>query len=1068
MYVAVAVSTAILYVVARDSPVHGTNNGHTLTELATAVLALVIGVLALVRFYSRKRNTVLFLATGFLGSGLLDAYHAVVSSSVFPKFFPSPPPSLIPWSGFASRVFLAVLLWLSWVFCKQDAPAEPSRRVREWQVYAIVGGWVVVCWSFFAFAPLPIAYKQMPVFHRPQELIPAAFFMLALVGYVRRGEWKRDAFEHWLVVAITLCLAQALFMSTSDKLYDGMYIGSHVLKLLAYTCMLAGLLAAVYYLFAMEESVLAERTAKLRLEINERKRAEEESRELLRREQLALQKIREERGFADAIIESLPMLCAIINDHGRPLRWNRRFEEILGYSTNQIPQLNILETVAEPYRDLMQEKMREALEKGSSEAEACLITKAGVVPYLLTSARIVLDGQPCLAGVAVDISRTKQAEEQLKLQAAALNSAANAIVVTDAKGTIQWVNPAFTQLTGYSAEEAVGQNPRILKSGKHDQGFYRELWATILEGKTWHAELSNHKKSGEEYTEEMTIAPVRSAAGAIIHFVAIKQDVTERRQAQAELTKAKEAAEAANRAKSEFLANMSHELRTPLNGIMGMTELALQTELTPEQREYLMLSKCSAESLLNLINEILDFSKVEAGKLEFESIDFNLRNHVESCLKSLAARAYEKGLELNCEVAAEVPEVVNGDPSRLRQIIVNLVGNAIKFTEQGEVTLAVAAQSFGAEKIVLHFQVRDTGIGIPEERREAIFDAFAQADGSTTRRYGGSGLGLTISRRLVEMFGGRVWLESELGRGSTFHFTVQLAPGTPAEWTAPLACGDLRGVPVLIVDDNQTNRKVLEAMVTGWEMKPTLAGSADAALQRIQEAAEAGTPYRLLLVDAQMPGRDGFMLIEQLKREERLGAFAIIVLTSGGKCGDAARCRQLGVAGYLTKPVGRSELLRAIVQVLAPESGEEQQAPALVTCHSLREHSKNMRILLAEDNLVNRMVAVRLLEKHGYTVEVAGNGREAVAKVKADRFDLVLMDVQMPEMDGFEATAAIREHEKASGQHIPIIAMTAHALKGDRERCLAAGMDGYISKPFKVEELLANLEQKPQLTTSAP
>jgi two-component system, sensor histidine kinase and response regulator len=1063
--VAVVAGVIVFYILARHCSWHGTNEGHALTELATTLVAALVGFLALVRFYSKKLNTVLFLGAGFLGATLLDGYHALVSASVFKEFFPSPPPSLIPWSGFSSRLFLAVLLWLSWAFWKREQRLGPAGTVKERQVYLIVAAWVAACFSFFALVPLPLAYGHVPLFHRPQELIPALFFLFAAAGYWRKQEWKRDVFEFWLLLAILLCVAQSLFMSTSESLYDAMYVASHLLKIFGYLGTLIGLLCAVYYLFVMEETVLAERTVKLRSEINERKRAEEDGRELLRREQVALQKIREERSFADAILESAPMICVIFNDRGRPLRWNRRFEQVLGYSTNRIPQLNILDTVAEPYRSAMQAKLQEASSKGSSLSEACLITKNNPsVPYLLTAVRVVLEGQSCFAGVALDISETKKTEERLQLQAAALNSAANAIVVTNAQGVIQWVNPAFTRLTGYELEEAVGQNPRILKSGKHDQAFYQNLWTTVLAGKTWHSEVTNRKKSGELYVEEMTIAPVRSAAGEIIHFVAIKQDVTERKRAQVELTQAKELAEAANRAKSEFLANMSHELRTPLNGMMGMTELALQTELTAEQREYLTLSKCSAETLLALINEILDFSKIEAGKMDFEAVDFNLRGSLETCLKSLSQRAHEKGLELNGEIAPRVPEMLNGDPCRLRQIVVNLVGNAIKFTEEGEVTLAVDVERSQTDSVVLHFQVRDTGIGIPENRREAIFDAFAQADGSTTRRYGGSGLGLTISRRLVEMFRGRIWLESNVGRGSTFHFTVQLRCAIASAFRPSLRAAELQDVPVLIVDDNHTNRRILEVMLAEWKMKLTSVDGAGSALRQIWHAAESGNPYRLILIDARMPEVDGFTLIESLNQSHKLAAPAIIMLTSGGQCGDAARCRQLGVAGYLTKPVGRSELLEAILQVLGHRPQEPEQRQPLVTRHSIPEHCRQLRILLAEDNLINRRVAVRLLEKHGYTVEVTENGREAVDKMQLGHFDVVLMDVQMPEMDGFEATAAIRNVEKQSGNHVPIIAMTAHALVGDRERCLAAGMDGYISKPFKIEELLALMEKVPQLT----
>ena len=556
----------------------------------------------------------------------------------------------------------------------------------------------------------------------------------------------------------------------------------------------------------------------------------------------------------------------------------------------------------------------------------------------------------------------------------------------------------------------------------------------------------------------MTIAPVMSASGEITNFVAIKQDATDRKRMEAEMMRAKELAESANRAKSEFLANMSHELRTPLNGMLGMTELALDTGLTTEQREYLTMAKSSADALLGLINDILDFSKIEAGKLEFEAIEFELRNNLEATLKTLAPRAHEKGLELNCEIGPEVPELLVGDPTRLRQVVVNLVGNAIKFTEQGQVTVNVRVESTETEQAVLRFDVADTGIGIPADRQQQIFEAFVQGDGSTTRRYGGSGLGLAVSRRLVEMFGGRVWLESDPGKGSTFHFTARFGAVKRPSMPALPSLAKLEGLPVLVVDDNATNRRILEQMLRGWRLKPTLAEDGRSALRCLKEAAEAGRPFPLALVDSIMPEVDGCTLVRQIKDDPRLAAARIIMLSSGGLHGDAARCRAMGVVACLTKPTGHSELLNTILEAMGTEP-EAAELAMLVTRHRLREHRRGLRILLAEDNLVNRMLAVRMLEKHGYAVEVAMDGGEALRKYEAGQFDLVLMDVQMPEMDGFEATAAIRDMEKKNGGHVPIVAMTAHALTGDRERCLAAGMDGYISKPFRVEELLEEMER---------
>ena len=778
--------------------------------------------------------------------------------------------------------------------------------------------------------------------------------------------------------------------------------------------------------------------------------------------------LRERTELLDTLIQTSPV-GIIVHDQNRSVTLaNPAFCEIFGYTEQEcigrkLEELIVQQGAQEVFLANIQRIADGAVFQGPMKRQR----KDGtLVDVEVHAKRFVAEGKYSGAfALFLDITKRVEAERALRESEEVFRTLCAAAPVgvfrTNEDGIGIYSNERMTEIHGLTMEQ-IGANP--------DAGIHPDDVERVAAKRCSHYERGGRfsdqfrylKPNGETVWVSLQGGPILDSEGRRQGYVGVLEDITMLREAHEQMREAKEAADAASRAKSEFLANMSHEIRTPMNGIIGMTELVMETELDSSQREYLNAVKYSADSLLTVINDILDFSKIEVGKLSLDPIEFNLRDHLGQAMKILSARAHEKGLELACFVPPELPHFVVGDPVRLRQVILNLVGNAIKFTEKGEVVLRVEPEPpntnngnhlrQAGDGMSLHFAVADTGIGIPPEKQELIFEPFSQADTSTTRRYGGTGLGLSICSRLIGMMNGRIWVESEAGRGATFHFTARFGQASAASLPITADPAILDNMRVLIVDDNATNRQILDSTLSYWRMRPVCASGARDALAMLQEARAAGVPFPLMLVDCHMPDVDGFMLVERLQKLPELQDLVTIMLTSGGQRGDGQRCKELGIAAYLIKPVLQSDLLETLLRVMGPRS--DSAAPLqLVTRHTLREARLPLRVLLAEDNHVNQRLAVRLLEKEGHNVVVAGDGVQALEALEKQQFDLILMDVQMPLMDGVEATAAIRKREAGNGAHIPIVAMTAHAMAGDRQRFLSLGMDGYVSKPIHSRDL---------------
>ena len=929
----------------------------------------------------------------------------------------------------------------------------------------------------------------------------------------------------------------------------------------------------------------------------------------------AEEEILRQKAHFEQLFDNIPIGIVLLDEEYRVLKSNKAFHTIFGFEKGEVYRQSIDELLVPA------EMLGEAVNLSNQTIPGQAVNKETVrqrkdgslVPVNVYGVPIAVDGKRTgVFAIYQDISERKRAEEQLVKLSLAVEQSPSSVVITDVEGTIEYVNRKFTTLTGYSREEAIGNNPRILKSGETSAEEYSTLWQTICDGGEWRGEFHNRKKSGELYWESAFISPIRSAGGTITHFLAVKEDITERKKAEEalgeseerfrklagsaqdaiividsegkvsywnasaeqifgyrkedvtgrdvhhliadarhlsdfekgfahfrmdgrgpavgkriegsalrkdgtrfpvelavsamqfrgqwhavgivrdisdrkraeeemakytaelleaksvaedqarmllvqseELQHAREDAEQASHLKSEFVANMSHEIRTPMNGVIGMTGLLLDTALTPEQREYTEIIRTSGEALLTIVNDILDFSKIEAGKLTLEMIDFDLRDAVEESVELLASRAHEKKLELACFVYKNTPTAVHGDPGRLRQILVNLLGNAIKFTEHGEVIVRARVDKEIGDDVIVRFTINDTGIGISPEIQNRLFQSFSQADGSTTRRYGGTGLGLAISKQLSELMGGTIGVKSGVGKGSEFWFTVRLKKQRKPAGAAATKVG-LNGVRILIVDDNETSRKILSHLVQSWGMRMTTVESGKHALEELHHAQIENDPYAIGILDMQMPEMDGIELATAIRGNPEHSHMKLVMLTSMGQ-GTNRPALEAGIEQCLNKPVKESVLFDTLAEVLGSDilvhgsegiGGKENGMPV----EQAQQLPRNLRILVAEDNAVNQKVALRMLSKLGCRADVVANGLEAVEEVQHVPYDIVLMDCHMPEMDGFAATAAIRKNE-GEAKHTIIIAMTAHALQGDRARCLEAGMDDYISKPVSQKDL---------------
>ncbi|MEZ6057934.1 MAG: response regulator [Planctomycetaceae bacterium] len=1015
---------------------------HSLVEGAGGLIAMAVAAILMAEI-GRRENTghYRWMAIALSGMGGLDLFHAASSPGIH-----------FVWLHSLATFVGGICFGLVWLPNFQLPKVLGDRFVFAVVGFCLVVGTVSVM--------VPDSLPAMTTSTGSFSAMALGLNIIGGLGFLVAGGFFLKRFcvtlrvEDWMFAVHTILFGAAGVLFAYSVLWDGGWWWWHVLRLAAYVAALLYGLRTFHHAEqelrhlnrqlhetnASLDRTVADRTSKLR--------ATEE------RFELAI------RGSTDGIWDW--------NIETNEVFYSPRFKELVGYSDEEFPNLfTSFESRLHPedHDWVFQEIDNHLKRQQPYDVKYRLMTKAEGYRWYRARGQAIWNSEGVaqrMAGSITDVTEEHRLRERFRL---AVEASPTSLFMVRRDGQILMANSRSLELFGYDNEELVGQMIEVLVPSRFREGhpaqresFFRN---PVLRDMGTELELLAVRKDGSEFPVKVGLSPVQTAEGASVICGVV--DITDQKSALAAMQQAKEAAESASLAKSSFLANMSHEIRTPMNGIIGMTQLLAHTDLRAHQRDYLATIDESAHILLRLLNDILDFSKIEAGKLELEIADFRFAECVARAAQMLVLRAAEKGLEIACRVAPDIPDHLRGDSGRVQQVLVNLLGNAVKFTEAGEIFVNVNAESINSDKVRLHISVSDTGIGIPAEKAEQIFNPFEQAESSTTRRFGGTGLGLAISRQLVEMMHGRMWVESEPGRGSTFHFTAEFGVAADQHAYQPAELASLLNLPVLIVDDNFTNRRVLSEILQHWKMQPLLADSAASARQVLQKAEAEHRPIRLILLDHHMPGEDGFHFAESVRQQLNRESCRIIMISSGSSPVDSEHCQKLGVDRFMTKPVIASDLLNEVLRqfgsrtVILPETPTE-------TVHSDQVHPR--RVLLVEDNEINRRVAVGLLRSRGHHVVVAEHGQIAVDTLAEQEFDVVLMDMQMPVLDGYEATAEIRRREHRTGGHIPIVAMTAEAMKGDRERCLASGMDDYVSKPIAPEEMYRAVERFPALCLS--